>query len=167
MSATSGPNCGPRARKPDRPGRRGLGELKQDLAFIGWILIVGILIPALYIVAMVTRHSAIRRPGGAVECSFRQDGDDRWRRGVAAYRTDQLCWFRSNGMRLRPDAAFDRHALQLVARHDADSAVDQTVVVRFETGAGGQPIWLAMSRDALTGLLAWLEASPQYWFGSC
>lgn len=147
--------------------------MAQDLAFIGWILIAGVVVPALYIAAMVMRRMAIRRPGGAVECSMRQDGDARWRRGVAAYRTDQLCWFRSNGVGLRPDAAFDRHALQLVARHDADSAgpsppraVDETVVVRFETGADGGPVWLALSRDALTGLLAWLEAGPHYWIGS-
>ncbi len=150
--------------------------MEQDLAFIGWILIAGVVISASYLAAMVMRRVAIRRPGGAVDCSLRQDGDDRWRRGVAAYRTDQLCWFRSNGVGLRPDAAFDRHALQLVARHDADAAgssgvrvppgaEDETVVVRFETGDGG-PVWLALSKDALTGLLAWLEAGPQYWVGS-
>jgi len=148
--------------------------VQEDLAFIGWILIAGVVIPGLYIAAMVIRRMAIRRPGGAVECSLRQDGDDRWRRGVAAYRTDQLCWFRSNGMGLRPDAAFDRRALHLVARHEGDSAgiggprgaVDETVVVRFETGGDGGPVWLALSRDALTGLLAWLEAGPHYWIGS-
>jgi len=37
-------------------------------------------------------------------------------------------------------------------------------MVRFETGADGDPVWLAMSSDALTGMLAWLEAGPQYWF---
>jgi hypothetical protein len=148
--------------------------VEQDLAFIGWILIAGVVVPSLYIAAMVMRRMAIRRPGGAVDCSLRQDGEDRWRRGVAAYRTDQLCWFRSNGVGLRPDVAFDRHALQLVARHDANAAgvsgtrgaTDETVVVRFETGGDDGPVWLALSRDALTGLLAWLEAGPQYWIGS-
>jgi hypothetical protein len=147
--------------------------LKEDLALISWILIVAFGIPALYMAAMTTRRIAIRRPGGAVECSLRQDGDDRWRRGVAAYRTDQLCWFRSNGMGLRPDAAFDRHALQLAERHEGEcadvasppGAAGQTVVIRFETGADGDPVWMALSRDALTGLLAWLEAGPQLWFG--
>ena len=141
--------------------------MKQDLAgVVDWILIVAVLVPALYMMVFATRRVAIRRPGGAVECCLRQDGDDRWRRGVAAYRTDQLYWFSSYGVGLRPDAAFDRRGLQLVSRHEgeADDGDGQTVVVRFETGADGDPVWLAMSNDALTGMLAWLEAGPQYWF---
>ena len=138
--------------------------MKQDLALIDWILIAAVLVPALYVAVHATRRMAIRRPGGAVECSLRQDGDERWRRGVAAYRTDQLFWFSSHGVGLRPDAAFDRRGMQLVARHDSDEAdAGQPVVVRFETGADGDPVWLAMSSDALTGMLAWLEAGPQYW----
>jgi len=139
--------------------------LKQDLVLIDWILIVSVLAPALYMAGRATRRMAIRRPGGAVDCSMRHDGDGRWRRGVAAYRTDQLCWFSSHGVGLRPDAAFDRRGMQLVARHDGDDDdAGRPVVVRFETGAGGDPVWLAMSSDALTGMLAWLEAGPQYWF---
>jgi hypothetical protein len=138
--------------------------LKQDLVLFDWILIAAVLAPALYMAVHATRRMAIRRPGGSVECSLRQDADGRWRRGVAAYRTDQLYWFSSHGVGLRPDAAFDRRGMQLVARHDGDDDdVDQPVVVRFETGADGDPVWLALSNDALTGMLAWLEAGPQYW----
>lgn len=142
--------------------------MKQDLGLIDWILIVSVLTPTLYMAVRATRRMAIRRPGGAVECCLRQDGEERWRRGVAAYRTDQLYWFRSYGVGLRPDAAFDRRALQLVSRHDGDEAdanAGQTVVVRFDTGANNDPVWLAMSKDALTGMLAWLEAGPgpRYW----
>lgn len=136
--------------------------MKQDLVLIDWILIGAVLTPALYMAGQATRRMAIRRPGGAVDCSMRQDGDERWRRGVAAYRTDRLFWFSSRGVGLRPDAAFDRRGMQLVARHD-DAEAGQPVVVRFETGADGAPVWLAMSNDALTGMLAWLEAGPQYW----
>ena len=138
--------------------------MKQDLVLIDWILFVAVLAPALYIAVQATRRMAIRRPGGAVECSLRQDGDQRWRHGVAAYRTDRLYWFSSRGVGLRPYAAFDRRGMQLVARHGGDGAEPgQPVVVRFETGVDGDPVWLAMSNDALTGMLAWLEAGPQSW----
>jgi hypothetical protein len=140
--------------------------LKQDLGLIDWILFAAVLVPVLYVAVQATRRMAIRRPGGAVECSLRHDGDERWRRGVAAYRTDQLYWFSSHGVGLRPDVAFDRRGLQLVARHDGDEEdAGQPVVVRFETDGDGSQVWLAMSNDALTGMLAWLEAGPQYWFG--
>lgn len=139
--------------------------MKQDLVLIDWVLIVAVLGPALYLAVLATRRMAIRRPGGVVDCCLRQDGDERWRRGIAAYRTDQLHWFSSRGVGLRPDAAFDRRGMQLVARHDGDEAdASRPVVVRFETGAGGDPVWLALSSDALTGMLAWLEAGPQHWF---
>jgi hypothetical protein len=163
--------------------------LRQDLGLVDWILIVGVLLGVLYLAAMATRRAAIRLPGGTVECSLRRDGDDRWRTGVAAYRADQLCWFRSRGVDLRPDAAFDRHSMQLLGRRDggrdarsgdddsggqADAievpdppgAAAETVVVRFATGDDGHLVWLAMSNDALTGLLAWLEAGPPYLFPS-
>jgi hypothetical protein len=146
--------------------------LRPDLGLIDWILIALALTPLVLLGALAFRRAAILRPGGTVEASFRQDGDDRWRHGVVAYRTDQLFWFRSYGMGLRPNAAFDRGALQLVSRHDEGTAsmafppgaVDQTVVVRFETGTECGPVWFAMNKDALTGLLAWMEAGPQSWF---
>ncbi len=135
--------------------------MQQDLGLVDWILIACVLTPMIYVLVVATRRAAIRRPGGAVECSLRQDGDDRWRRGVAAYRTDQLYWFSSYGVGFRPYAAFDRRALQLVSRQEYDSG--DSIVARFETGTDGDPVCLAMSKDALTGMLAWLEASPQYW----
>jgi hypothetical protein len=147
--------------------------LRQDLGLTDWILIAAVVLSLLYVVAKAMRRAAIRRPGGAVECSLRQSGDDHWRRGVAAFRTDQLYWFSTCGVGLRPDAAFDRRAMQLVARRDVDTTemikppdeLTQLVVVRFETGADADPVWMALSRDALTGLLAWIEAGPQYWLG--
>ncbi|HXS65973.1 MAG TPA: DUF2550 family protein [Streptosporangiaceae bacterium] len=146
--------------------------MRQDLGLIDWILIVLALTPLVMLGALAFRRAAIRLPGGTVECSFRHDGDDRWRQGVVAYRTDQLFWFRHYGVGLRPHAAFDRGALQLVARHDEGSApmafprgaVEQTVVVRFETGTECGPVWFALNQDALTGMLAWMEAGPQSWF---
>lgn len=145
----------------------------QDLAVIGWIL-VALVLAALVVVALLSaRRMAIRRPGGAVTCGLRRAGDPRWRRGIAAYRVDQLCWFRAVGVGLRPAAVFERSTLQLVAKHPVGPAGDKvpdpgTVVVEFDDGTGDGALYLALSHDALTGLLAWLEAAPQRWFrGLC
>lgn len=146
----------------DRPsGKAEIAQLFKDLAAIGWILValaLFLLLAVIGVVARAARVVAIRRPGGAVECCLRQAGDTRWRRGFAAYRTDQLCWFSSYGVRLRPDAAFDRQALRPVTKRACDG---RQSLVQFDTGAPGETLWLAMSSDALTGLLAWLEAGPQ------
>ncbi len=142
----------------------------RDLAAIGWIL-VGLVAAAMLSVALLSaRRMAIRRPGGAVSCGLRRPADPRWRRGIAAYRVDQLCWFTAVGLGLRPIAVFERRALRLVARHPVGLAGDRvpeagTVVVEFATGADEETFLLALSHDALTGLLAWLEAAPQHRFG--
>ncbi len=132
--------------------------MTRDLAAIGWFLVALALFLLLVVAAQAARVVAIRRPGGAVECCLRRAGDTRWRRGFAAYRTDRLYWFRSYGVRLRPDAVFDRQTLRPVARHARDG---WPALVQFDTGAPGETLWLAMNSDALTGLMAWLEAGPQ------
>jgi hypothetical protein len=146
--------------------------LKTDLADGSWVLawalialLLAFLIAALGITA---RRIVIQRPGGTVECGLRRSPDVRWRSGIAAYRPGQLCWFRTLGVRLRPDAVFDRHALRLVGgRQTAQSAASLglgpgTVVVQFAVIGDSEPLWLVLGQDALTGLLAWLEAAPQH-----
>jgi hypothetical protein len=134
----------------------------KDLAFIDWILVVLVLSLALGSLVLATRRIAIRRPGGAVRCSLRRDSALRWQRGVVAYRTGQLLWFRSMRVRMRPDAAFDRGAMRLAERSEPELG---NAVVRFDTGTPGETLWLQLSPDALTGLMAWLEAAPLQWLG--
>lgn len=144
--------------------------MDEDLALIGWIL-VALTSPLLIgVLGLTARRVAIRRPGGAVSCSLRRDGELRWQHGIAAYRTGQLAWFPGLGVRLRPRVVVSRQSLRLVERRvvGADTGVTDrvlpvgTAVARFEYG--DHAIWLATSQDALTGLLAWVEAAPQ-WYG--
>lgn len=145
--------------------------MDKDLAITGWILVALVLALLLSALVLTIRRMAIRRPGGAVACSLRRPGHTRWRRGVAAYRTDQLFWFRSLSLRRRPDAVIDRQALRLLERRLASAdGIDRvlppgTAVVRFDTGRPEETLWLAMSPGALTGLRAWVEAAPLPWLG--
>ena len=136
--------------------------MDADLALAGWILAALALTLLLCALALAARRTAIRRPGGAVPCSLRLEPGLRWRHGFAAYRTGTLAWFRSPGISLRPDAVFDRQALRLLERRELAAG---TAVVLFETGTPGERLWLELSSDALTGLLAWVEAAPQRWQG--
>lgn len=145
----------------------------RDLAAVGWILVGAVLAVLLVAVLVSLRWVAIRRPGGAITCGMRRAGETRWRRGLAAYRVGQLYWFPSASLGLRPAAVFERSALRLIARYPVGVPGDRlpapgTIVVEFGTGAGRETLFFALSPDALTGLLAWLEAAPHRWSGdSC
>jgi hypothetical protein len=135
---------------------------------------VGLILVALLIGAsawLVVRNWLISRHGGVVECALRAGVDLPWRQGLAVYRHGQLCWYRSVSLRTRPDLIFDRDALTIVASRpaiagDAGWLPPGTHVVTCSAGSGrrGQPtggsVEFGMSRGALTGYLAWLEAAP-------
>jgi Protein of unknown function (DUF2550) len=129
----------------------------------GWLLLV-ILIAALACAAGIAVRRTLIERGGSVECGLRRAGDRRWRLGLAAYQPGELCWYPVFGLRLRPGEVYARHALSVVSRRPADpvettSIGSDAVVVECETGPAAARVELALSEDALTGFLAWLEAA--------
>ena len=140
--------------------------MAEGLEFgVVWFLVavlVGILLTA---AGIAVRRVLLGRGGGTIECGLRRRPDQGWRLGLAAYRPDELLWYRAFWFRLRPDEVFDRHVLTVVSRRragpaEAVSLGPGTVVVECYARQGGPDIELAMSEDAVTGLLAWLEAAP-------
>jgi len=123
---------------------------------------------------LVARFWIITRHGGVVECGLRQGSSPKWRHGVAEYQRDQLCWHRSVGLRLRPAACFPRAGLRIVRSRppgaaEADRFGPEVLIAECESrpersarSRDVQRIELAMSQAALTGLLSWLEASPEF-----
>jgi Protein of unknown function (DUF2550) len=97
-----------------------------------------------------------------------------WRHGLAEYQRGQLCWHRSVGIRLRPAVCFARAGLRIVHSRpptgaEADALGPGMVIAECETRPARptrphevEPIELAMSQAALTGLLSWLESSPEF-----
>jgi hypothetical protein len=137
------------------------GRLALDA---GWLLVVVLVIALACATAIATRRTLIER-GGSIDCGLRRRRDRRWRLGLAEYRPEELRWYPVFGLRLRPQAAFDRRTLCVVSRRPADavevtSLGPGTVVVECETGAAAGRVELALGEDALTGFLAWLEAAP-------
>jgi hypothetical protein len=123
--------------------------------------------------ALVLRRVLISHRGGVVECALRHSPGGPWQHGMAEYRGAQLNWHRAMSLRLRPHAAFDRSQLTLLGSRKATPEDVQlgpgTVVVECQAllrHRGHAPdrrvVELAMSQDALMGLLSWLEASPIY-----
>ena len=131
----------------------------------GWLLLVILVIALAGATGIAARRTLIERGGGTVECGLRRAGDRRWRLGLAAYQPGELRWYPAFGFRLRPRVAFARHELTVVSRRLADPVEETSigsgkVVVECETGEAAARIELALSEDALTGFLAWLEAAP-------
>ena len=153
-----------------------------------WILAVVLVLIVLAAAALASRRYLLERSGGTVDCALRiPAGDGTWRLGVLLYAHDSLKWHGALGVLLRPEHEFHRRSLAVVSRRPADATEivalgEDRIVVEVsvqppagtpgssaasgppaEAGSLAEPgtrVELAMTDQALTGFLAWLEASP-------
>jgi hypothetical protein len=142
------------------------GTLAFDAASV---LAVFLLLVVLAGISIALRRVVLERGGGTVDCGLRRMSPDgswqAWRLGVARYQRDELRWHQIFGVLLRPDAVLARRGLVIVTRRRPDAAETvslggEAVIVECREEPPAQPVELAMSEDALTGFLAWLEAAP-------
>lgn len=110
-------------------------------------VIIGVL---LFAALIVLRGFTLARTRGSVPCRLRV-GSHAWRSGVARYADGELNWIPLIGVRLRPRHAIARRGLIVSDRRELDNGL-------YAIDCGG--VSLAMSADALTGFLAWLESAP-------
>lgn len=139
-----------------------------------WVFAVVLAAIILAAAAIAFRRYLLERAGGTVDCGLRiPAGSGTWRLGVLSYAPDSLQWHGALGVLLRPEHEFHRRSLAVVSRRPAESSeavtlgTDRFVVevsVEQHPDAPGSPSGehaeLAMTEQALTGFLAWLEASP-------
>jgi hypothetical protein len=130
--------------------------------------------------ALLVRRALISRRGGVVECGLRRGPAAPWRHGLAEYQRGQLSWHRSLSFRLRPAVVLDRAELRILRTRppttpEAAQFGPRTIIAECASLAGPpagaaqadlRPVELAMTEAALTGLLAWLESSPQFYLRS-
>lgn len=86
-----------------------------------------------------------------------------WAYGIAQYEKDRIDWFRIFSYAYRPAAVLTRRDLEVVGRRDAEDHEELALfpgwtIVECKFGTG--LVELAMSPDALTGFLSWLEGAP-------
>lgn len=121
------------------------------------------------------RRRLIQRPGGTFDCSLRlapaEDaeaagalpGGKGWVYGVARYSGDRVEWFRVFSYAFRPRRILERPAIEVLGRRHPQGSEELALLsdaVVLCCAHRGDRLELAMSDDALTGFLAWLEAAP-------
>ena len=135
-------------------------EWLVDLAGVLLLLVL------LYGLSLVVRRRWLSRHGGTFEFSVRvrsQRAGRGWILGLGRYSGDALEWFRIFSLSTRPKLRFRRAELEYVGRREpggaeAYSLYSGHVVVTCRTPSGALEV--AMSPEALTGFLAWLESAP-------
>ncbi|MCX4819414.1 DUF2550 domain-containing protein [Streptomyces sp. NBC_01142] len=136
-------------------------------------LLVGGLIVALVVIGLFVfglRRRLIQRSGGTFDCSLRWNLPEEpdvsgkgWVYGVARYSGDRIEWFRVFSYAPRPRRVLERSAIEVVARRTPEGEEELALLsdaVVLGCVHRGTRLELAMSEDALTGFLAWLEAAP-------
>ena len=125
-----------------------------------------LLLLLLYAAALLVRRRLLTRAGGTFEVSLRTHDESPgrgWVLGVGRYAGDEIEVFRLFSLRMRPLRSLGRSGLEVVGQREPEGMEVYSLysghrVVELRTD--GQPAWLAMAPDAVTGLLAWLEAAP-------
>jgi hypothetical protein len=139
-----------------------------------WIFAAVLVLIILAAAALASRRYLLERSGGTVDCALRSPaGSGAWRLGVLSYQHDSLRWYGALAVLLRPEYVFHRRALSVISRRPAEPSeavslgTDRIVVEISIKPSGDDPdsvsdehVELAMTEQALTGFLAWLEASP-------
>lgn len=134
------------------------------LADAVWLFAAFLLLLVLAAAALATRRYLLERGGGTVECGLRSSAArGAWRLGVASYQGDELRWYGALAVRFRPEHVFHRRSLTVVSRRaslpsETTALGPEHIVVELKSDSG--EVELAMTQEALTGFLAWLEASP-------
>ncbi|MFF8287769.1 DUF2550 domain-containing protein [Streptomyces sp. NPDC016309] len=147
------------------------------LALLVSALVVALVVIGLFVFGL--RRRLIQRSGGTFDCSLRwhvpDDGDlpprsaggtptgKGWVYGVARYSGDRVAWFRVFSYAPRPRRVLERSGIEVLARRMPEGE-EELALLSDSVVLGclhhGHRLELAMSEDALTGFLAWLEAAP-------
>lgn len=116
------------------------------------------------------RRRLIQRSGGTFDCSLRWDVPEKtdtsgkgWGYGVARYNGDRVEWFRVFSYAYRPRRTLERASIEVAGRRLPEGEEELALLsdaVILTCVHRGTRLELAMSDDALTGFLAWLEAAP-------
>jgi len=127
-------------------------------------LILGVTL--LPLIGLLVRRRVLARSGGTFDMSVNRRAEATskgWTLGLAVYRDTDLEWYRTFSLSLRPRYRFTRGDVRIGGRRESSGQEAHAihtghVIVGTENASGVRQF--AMSPNALTGLLSWLESSP-------
>jgi hypothetical protein len=120
------------------------------------------------------RRRLIQRSGGTFDCSLRwnvpadqdpaaEPSGKGWVYGVARYNGYRVEWFRVFSYAPRPRRVLERSSIEVLSRRSPQGEEELALLsdsIVLCCVHNDTRLELAMSEDALTGFLAWLEAAP-------
>ncbi len=130
------------------------------------VVIVAMVLPLVWV---VIRRRLLARQGGSFDCSLRiptATPGSGWVMGVARYAGEFLEWHAAFGFSMTPRLRLERSRTVAVEQRmpsNLESAAlyeQRRIVLLEQRRTNRDPRELAMTPEALTGLLAWLEAAP-------
>jgi hypothetical protein len=134
-------------------------------------VVVALVVAGLFVFGL--RRRLIQRSGGTFDCSMRwgapgpgseaEPSGKGWVYGIAQYNGDRIEWFRVFSYAFRPRRALERASIEVLERRTPKGEEELALLsdaVVLACRHSGTRLELAMSEDALTGFLAWLEAAP-------
>ncbi|WP_043490168.1 MULTISPECIES: DUF2550 domain-containing protein [Streptomyces] len=134
-------------------------------------VVVALVVVGLFVFGL--RRRLIQRSGGTFDCSLRWNAPEGemepepsgkgWVYGVARYNGDRIEWFRVFSYAPRPRRVLERASIEVLERRTPKGEEELALLsdaVVLACLHSGTRLELAMSEDALTGFLAWLEAAP-------
>lgn len=118
------------------------------------------------LLAVAGRRRLLQRQGGALDVALRLRPQARgggWVLGVGRFVDDDLRWYRVFSLSPRPRRTLSRRGLQVLERRrpvDGETFALAESAVVMRCGTDGGQVELGIDASAVTGFLAWLEASP-------
>lgn len=135
-----------------------------DILLVTLVVVAVILVP---FVLLYIRRRWLTGQGGLFDCAFQVQGvpGPGWMLGVARYRGEQLEWFRSFSISLRPRLVFPRMTTAYVHQRipqglEAIALFEGSVVVTVQNRTTGATDALAMASGEALALMSWLESAP-------
>ena len=118
------------------------------------------------VLVIAVRRRALARGGGTVELSLRlrhRSNGRGWVLGVGRFDGDRLQWYRVFSLAMRPRRTLTRRDRSVGAQREPMGGerlalLSGAIVMECRSSTG--PVELAMGDSAVTGFLAWLEATP-------